>query len=233
MPVDTPPHPDDPAATANPRATRARLVVRGVAILVAAAFVALLAYGLVKQAPETTIDDRLARAQTAPAPGFELELLHRGDPGARLSRRLSRPLADGRLALGELRGTPVVLNFWASWCVPCREEAPLLERTWREDGRPRGVLFLGLNMQDVREDARAFLREFDVSYPNVRDRGKTVAPEWGVTGIPETFFITAHGEIAGHVIGVISAEQMRDGIAAAVSGRPMGALSGGDRRATQ
>jgi cytochrome c biogenesis protein CcmG/thiol:disulfide interchange protein DsbE len=202
-------------------------------LVAAIGFVALLTYGLLTQAPDTTIDDRLARAQTAPAPGFNLELLHRGDPGARLSARLNRPLADGSLALEELRGTPVVVNFWASWCVPCREEAPLLERTWREEGRPRGVLFLGLDMQDVREDARAFLREFRVSYPNVRDRGKTVAPEWGVTGIPETFFITAGGEIAGHVIGAISAEQMRDGIAAAVSGRPIGARSGGDRRPTQ
>lgn len=235
MPAESPSQAEEPADLA-PHAGfpgRARLALRATGLLLATAFVALLTYGVLAQAPDTTIDDQLARARTAPAPGFELEVLQRGEPGPKLLRRLRRPLADGRLSLAELRGTPVVLNYWASWCIPCREEAPLLERTWRTEGRPRGVLFVGLDMQDVREDATAFLREFGISYPNVRDPGKTVAVKWGVTGIPETFFISDRGEIAGHVIGAISAEQMRDGIAAAVSGRPVGARTGGDRRPTQ
>jgi cytochrome c biogenesis protein CcmG/thiol:disulfide interchange protein DsbE len=126
----------------------------------------------------------------------------------------------------------VVLNFWASWCIPCREEAPTLERAWRR-ARAAGILFLGLNMQDFPEDARAFMREFDNTYLNVRDQSNGVARDWGVTGIPETFFITARGRVVGHVIGVVSAAQLRHGIESARRGRPLGSLKGGDRLPTR
>lgn len=226
MAVETPPRRGG-SEEGEAGARRPGRTLYAAAALAAAAFAALLVYGLLAQAPDTTIDDRLARAQTAPAPGFDLELLERGDPGSPLGERLRAAFADGRVTLDELRGTPVVLNFWASWCLPCRDEAPVLERAWREDARTAGVLFLGLNMQDVRDDARAFLAEFRISYPNVRDRGEVVADDWGLTGIPETFFITRRGLIAGHVIGAIDAQELRDGIAAAVSGRPLAARSGG------
>jgi len=205
---------------------------RVAAVLAVALFVALLAYGLIAQAPNTGIDDSLAQAQAAPAPGFELSVLQRGSLGSELEPEVGPALADGSVALDELRGTPIVLNFWASWCVPCREEAPLLDRSWRE-ARDDGVLFVGLNMQDLTEDARAFMREFDVSYLNVRDQSNGSARKWGVIGLPETFFVTPQGEVVSHVIGVISEEQMRQGIAAARSGRPVGALSGGDRRSVR
>jgi cytochrome c biogenesis protein CcmG/thiol:disulfide interchange protein DsbE len=195
-------------------------------------FIALLVYGLSTKSPRTDIDEALARAEAVPAPAFELPVLERGSLGSVLARRLRPALADGRVALDELRGTPVVLNFWASWCVPCRAEAPTLERGWRR-ARPQGVLFLGLNMQDLTGDARAFIREFDNTYLNVRDQSNSVARDWGVTGIPETFFITAKGRIVGHVIGVVSPERLRDGVAASRSGRPLGSLEGGDRRPTK
>jgi cytochrome c biogenesis protein CcmG, thiol:disulfide interchange protein DsbE len=129
-------------------------------------------------------------------------------------------------------GSPVVLNFWASWCPPCRSEAPLLERTWR-CLRAQGVVLLGLNMQDLTGDARDFMREFGVSYPNVRDRSDGVAIDWGVAALPETFFIDARGRVVGHVIGAVSDSQLRAGISAARSGKPVGARSGGDRRPTR
>ena len=192
---------------------------------------ALLTYGVLTQGPNEGIDQSLADQRPTAAPAFELPILLRGSPGARLSG-VERRLSDGTGTPADVRGVPVVLNFWASWCVPCREEAPLLERTWRAE-RPRGTLFLGLNMQDLSEDALDFLRGFRVTYPNVRDKTNATARRWGVTGLPETFFIAADGRIVGHVIGVVSAEQLRDGIAAARAGRVLGALDGGARRPTQ
>lgn len=125
----------------------------------------------------------------------------------------------------------MVLNFWASWCIPCRVEAPILERGWRA-GRQE-VLFVGLNIQDIREDAGEFLDEFDVSYLNVREGDKATARRYGVTGLPETFFISARGEVVFHVIGAITAAQLTEGTAAARAGQPAGSSQGGDRRPTR
>jgi cytochrome c biogenesis protein CcmG, thiol:disulfide interchange protein DsbE len=158
-------------------------------------------------------------------------VLQRGRVPARLAPVVDAAVGDGRVALSELRGTPVVLNFWASWCDPCRVEAPLLERGWRQ-ARRQGVLFLGLDMQDVTDDAREFLREFSVSYPNVREAGKETSRRYGMTGIPETFFIGAGGRIVGHVIGAVSPAQLRQGVAAARTGKPATARQGGDRQPT-
>ncbi|HEV2075266.1 MAG TPA: TlpA disulfide reductase family protein [Thermoleophilaceae bacterium] len=193
-------------------------------------FVALLSGGFLAQAPDDRVDQALARGEPSAPPELSLPVLRRGQLGSRLSRSLAPALADGRVDVQELRGTPVVLNYWASWCLPCREEAPLLERSWRGQ-RDRGVLFLGVNMQDITGDARAFMREFDVSYLNVRDPSDRTARRWGVTGLPETFFISARGQVVGHVIGVVSPEQMRRGLAAARTGRALGLQQGGAQRA--
>ena len=196
------------------------------------ALVGLLAFGLLTTAPNDTIDQSLADGKPVAAPGFELELLQEGRLPAGLARDVEPALADGTVRLDELRGTPVVLNFWASWCVPCREEAPLLAGSWRRYGS-RGVLFVGLNMQDATEDAEEFMREFDNDYLNVRDPSDATAREWGVTGIPETFFITPRGDVVSHAIGVVSPEQIQAGIAATRSGQAVSPLSGGAQRSTR
>jgi cytochrome c biogenesis protein CcmG/thiol:disulfide interchange protein DsbE len=193
-------------------------------------FIGLLAFGVLAQAPNTAIDDSLARGHAAPAPGFNLAVLQRGELGGALDRRLGHALADGRLGIAELRGVPVVMNIWASWCDPCRQEAPLLERMWRTEGRSGGMLFLGLDQQDITGDARAFMRQYNVDYVNVHDLGNDVPRSYGATGVPETYFISAGGEVVGHVSGVISPTELRDGIAAARSGQPSGVRSGGARR---
>ena len=194
-------------------------------------FVALLAYGLTTKAPDTTIDRSLADHRSAPAPSFSLEIL---EPGTlpRALHKLAPRLSDGRLDLKELRGTPFVLNFWASWCTPCREEAPRLRDGWRRWGS-RGVLFLGLDMQDITSDARDFLRSFRISYPTIRDPGKEVANRYGTTGIPETYFISRRGRVVSHVVGVVSTAQLDSGARAAVAGRPAGARRGGARRSAR
>jgi cytochrome c biogenesis protein CcmG, thiol:disulfide interchange protein DsbE len=217
-------------ATRTDRRHRRRLSAPVLAaLLLVAGFVALLGYGLAATEPDDTINDQLAAGRSAPAPGFDLPVLSHG---SRNNPRLARALADGRLALGELRGMPVVVNFWASWCPPCRTEAPRLERAWLADSRD-GVAFVGLNMQDVTDDARAFMEEFEVSYPNVRDGSDAVARDWGVTALPETFFVDQRGRVVGHVIGAIDSRQLRGGVRAAVRGLPIGSLQGGDRRGTR
>jgi cytochrome c biogenesis protein CcmG, thiol:disulfide interchange protein DsbE len=198
---------------------------------VVAALVALLAFGVSTKSPRTGIDDHLARGQGVTPPAFTLSVLQRGLLGPRLSRTFAPGLRDGRVSLAELKDQPTVLNFWASWCPPCRTEAPLLQRTWVR-ARTRGIAFVGLDKLDITTDARAFIREYGITYPNIRDGADKVARGWGVTGLPETFFISAGGKVVAHVIGAIDARQLRRGILAAELGRPLGAIQGGDRRST-
>ena len=202
----------------------ARRALRIAGVLAAVAFVALLAYGLTTKATDSTIDDALSRGEAVPAPGFTLSALADGqDAGP----AWSRAAADGEVALSELRGTPLVLNFWASWCDPCRAEAKVLEAAWKQQS---GVLFVGLDAQDAREDARDFIGQFGLTFPHVRDPGNDTQRAWGVTGLPETYFIDAKGRVVGHVIGTVDEAMLREGVAAAKAGRPAGAEEGGDQR---
>jgi len=204
----------------------ARRALRIAGVLAAVAFVALLAYGLTTKATNSTIDDALSRGESVPAPGFTLSSLAEGrDAGDAWAKAAS----DGDVSLSELRGTPLVLNFWASWCDPCRAEAKVLEKAWKQQSGS-DVLFLGLDAQDAREDARDFISQFGLTFPHVRDPGNDTQREWGVTGLPETYFIAADGSVVGHVIGTVDDGQLRDGIAAAKSGRPAGADQGGEQR---
>ena len=191
----------------------------------------LLGYGLTTKAPTAGLDEALSRGEALPAPEFDLVALRSGTPRS-LEAVWSEASADGRVRLEELRGTPVVLNFWASWCDPCRAEIGLLERQWRAV-EPAGVLMLGVNQQDALDDALAFLADRGVTFPSVRDPGKETARAWGVTGTPETFFVSDDGEVVAHVIGTISEEQMTAGLAAARSGRPAGVRTGGARQPTR
>ncbi len=208
----------EPSAADEPQHSRG--VLRGLAIGAAIALLALLTYGVLTQPADTTIDDAIARGEPVAAPAFELEVLTppEGAEGAAVEA-FAQAAADGRVGLEELRGTPVVLNFWASWCEPCREEAPLLQTAWEGTGGD-GVLVLGLDTQDARPDARAFVEEFGLSYPNVREPGGDVSRRFGMTGLPETFFISAEGDVVAHARGAVDAAQLEQGIAAAIAGEP-------------
>lgn len=112
-------------------------------------------------------------------------------------------LFDGStLKLSDLRGKVVFLNFWASWCPPCREEARDLEAAWQ---RLKGsdVVFLGIDIQDTEKDALQFLKEFGVTYPNGRDAAGKVSIDYGVWGIPETYFIDPDGRITYKHVGAL------------------------------
>src|SRR5579871_1071106 len=143
----------------------------------------LFATGLARHARTLAIGDALARGETPPAPAVAMATF------------------SGRsLSIASFRGHPVILNFWASWCAPCREEAPLLEATWREY-RGRGLIVLGVDTQDMISPAKAFLSDYRLTFPAVRDPDGTVARRYGTTGVPETFFISADGRIVGKFPG--------------------------------
>ncbi len=96
--------------------------------------------------------------------------------------------------LSELKGKPVVLNFWASWCIPCRDEAPALQRAW-ETYKDRGVLVLGVDYVDTDTDAKKFIAEFQQTYPNGADLGTKISQAYKISGVPETYFIGKDGKL--------------------------------------
>ncbi|MBI2539830.1 MAG: TlpA family protein disulfide reductase [Deltaproteobacteria bacterium] len=120
---------------------------------------------------------------------------------ARQATPFTLTLFDGKtIRLEDFRGRAVFLNFWASWCPPCRAEARTLEAAW-QSYKDRGVVFLGVDIQDKEEDARAFIQEFGITYMNGRDDTGRIAVDYGVWGIPETFFIDRQGRITYKHVG--------------------------------
>jgi cytochrome c biogenesis protein CcmG/thiol:disulfide interchange protein DsbE len=117
---------------------------------------------------------------------------------------------DGRnVDLADLRGKVVVLNFWGSWCIPCREEAPALERAWQAT-RDNDVQFVGVNVWEAESDALNFIREQRLTYTNLLDPAGSLAVELGLTGIPETYFVNRDGKLIRRWIGPITDEQIRN-----------------------
>jgi cytochrome c biogenesis protein CcmG/thiol:disulfide interchange protein DsbE len=115
---------------------------------------------------------------------------------------LALPRLDGSgpLSVASLRGKVVVVNFWASWCAPCNEEAPLLQRAWARD-RERGLVVLGVDANDAAADARRFARRHRLTYPLVRDAHGSSLGHWGVYGLPFTFVVDRRGRVAGKIPG--------------------------------
>jgi cytochrome c biogenesis protein CcmG/thiol:disulfide interchange protein DsbE len=157
------------------------------AVIVAAALlVGLLAYGVASRGQDTSIDDAIAAGKRVDAPTAKLPVLGAG--------------GDGSLA--DYKGKVVVLNFWASWCKPCTEELPLLERTHKSIATRNGTV-LGANYQDVSDSALQFVRRFKLSFPSLRDRDGEYADRYGSRAFPETFVIDRRGRIAAQRRGPV------------------------------
>ena len=119
---------------------------------------------------------------------------------------------DGRtLTLSELRGQVVIINFWASWCPPCREEAAYLEQTWRKY-KDQGVIFIGVDWVDTEKEALAYMDEFDLTYFNGPDIGTRIAQAYNIQGVPETFYVAKNGELRGVHIGPLKSPALDDKI---------------------
>jgi cytochrome c biogenesis protein CcmG/thiol:disulfide interchange protein DsbE len=157
--------------------------------VLAAALVGLLAYGVVGRGNDDTLDAAVAGGLLPEAPGRDIRL----------------PDLDGgrSTSLADLDGRVVVLNFWASWCDPCREEAPVLERAQERLTREGAGTVLGVTYKDSADHSRAFVREHDLSFPSVRDDRLELAPRYGTSALPETFVIDRAGRIVAMSRGQI------------------------------
>jgi cytochrome c biogenesis protein CcmG/thiol:disulfide interchange protein DsbE len=172
-------------------ARRARLVAQGIAVGLVALLFALLVWSLVTE-EGGDLAAAASRGERPEAPDFTLERLDR----------------EGDLTLSSLRGKAVVLNVWASWCIPCREEAPFLEQIWRKH-RKRGLVVVGLDAKDFRKDARRFMRRYDLTFPIVYDGpGETLAG-FGVTGFPESFVLDREGRVIAAFAGAVNSGEDR------------------------
>ena len=134
---------------------------------------------------------RYASLIGGPAPDFTLRLFD-----------------GGEMSLADQRGTVVLINFWASWCDPCREEAPVLERLWQEY-RDRGVVFVGVTVNDRPEESKAFIEEFGLTFPNGDGSPGDLPRLYRITGVPETFLVAPDGRLVRRYIGPIQAAAVR------------------------
>ncbi len=157
--------------------TRATLMLPVVALL------GLLAWVTLRHQQSLEVGIALSMGQSPPLPAITL------------------PAFDGRrVSLTDLRGRPALLNFWASWCVPCAEEAPILEAIW-VTYRAKGLVVVGVDTQDLEAPARRFLARHGITYMNIRDPDGSLARMFGTTGVPETFFVSGDGRIRGKFPG--------------------------------
>jgi cytochrome c biogenesis protein CcmG, thiol:disulfide interchange protein DsbE len=141
-----------------------------------------------------------------PAPDFTLVMLN------------TPSLENGKLSLSSFRGKPVVLNFWASWCQPCKEELPLLENTWKQlQAQHKGIVFLGINFQESSTDAARFLQQYGITYLAGLDTDGSIANKYNVTSLPQTFFIDRNGTITSREPQELTAKELSQNLQAIVS----------------
>jgi cytochrome c biogenesis protein CcmG/thiol:disulfide interchange protein DsbE len=179
-----------------------RLLLQIAAVGVLLTLIGLLTWRVVEQDNAERLVDEVRAGDTPAAPELRLPELD----------------GDGEVSLASLRGKAVVLNFWASWCEPCKEEAPMLQRSW-EENRDRGVVVLGVNAQDLRKDARRFAERYGLTYPLVHDGPGKSLGRYGLVAFPETWWIDREGRLVAYAQGEFSQEELEENIERAL-GKP-------------
>lgn len=178
---------------------RRRVVWAVVAGVIVVGITAMLIVGIANKNVSHALDEAVERGDRPAAPAFSLPVLQAGGV-------VKGP--EGRaVTLDDLRGKVVVLNFWASWCDPCRDEAPLLQALADRQAR-NGVVVLGVDIQDGSDAAKRFLRTYGVTYPSLRDRNDDTKNAYAATGVPETFVIDRTGRIAFIHRSTLAADQL-------------------------
>jgi cytochrome c biogenesis protein CcmG/thiol:disulfide interchange protein DsbE len=155
-------------------------------ILAAALLVGLLAYGVASKRADRSIDATIAKGQRIDAPIRQLPVLG----------------GQGESSLADYKGKVVVLNFWASWCKPCTEELPLLQKT-QQSLAGKDATVLGANYENISDEALKFVRRYKLTYPSLRDRDGQFADKYGSRAFPETFVIDRRGKIAAQRRGPV------------------------------
>jgi cytochrome c biogenesis protein CcmG/thiol:disulfide interchange protein DsbE len=179
-----------------------------VAVGIVVSLLGLLIRQTVVRGAGTRLVSEVKGGARPPAPQFELPVLW---PHAETwPQSVRTAISDARVSIHELRGHPVVVNFWASWCVPCKSEAPRLVAAAKAHGGR--VAFLGVDVQDFEADARHFLTRFRTNYVSVRDGGDSTYSAFGLTGVPETYYLDARGRIVAHSVGEVSREELEANI---------------------
>ena len=208
-PTTDPSPPAHPGETGRRRRLRPTHVAQAVAVTFVVALLGLLVWKVVAGSPGAGFVNAIKRGDKPPAPAFDLPVIW--SRAGLWPKPLRGAVTDGRVTLDELRGYPVVLNFWASWCIPCKGEAPYFDAAARAH---RGkVAFLGVDIQDLVPDAKRFLDKLDVPYVSVRDGTPKSYSAYGLTGVPETYFIDGKGRVVEHAIGALSRRELEASIA--------------------
>jgi cytochrome c biogenesis protein CcmG, thiol:disulfide interchange protein DsbE len=168
-----------------------RIGAQVLSVALVAGLLGLLVWKVAHQVGDATVASDLRDGKEPAAPAFTLQRLD----------------SDAKLESSSLKGKVQVLNFWASWCVPCRDEAGLLQSASSE-WRSRGVVVLGIDHQDLSSDARAFMRHYGLTYTVVHDAGDKLYQRYGATGVPETFCINRDGKVVAHVPGAVTRDTL-------------------------
>jgi cytochrome c biogenesis protein CcmG, thiol:disulfide interchange protein DsbE len=175
-----------------------RVGAQALSVALVVGLLALLVWKVAHQLGNATVASQVRKGKEPAVPAFELPRL-----------------GGGTLVSNSLTGKAQVVNFWASWCIPCREEAPLLENASHRYGDR--LVVLGVDHQDFSGDARGFVRRYDLTYPSVVDKGDKLYTKYGLTGVPETFCANRRGRVVAHIPGAVTRETLDQCIRDALS----------------